>query len=148
MLFLEQLNERRQEEILRPGNELTVGVGVLFGLAFIYRSVAMILLDFRHQICRRRVLRALLRRLCAINIPRIVCWWRSRYAEWMREVKHAYRRRRLRNERRKIVVERTREKKNDFAIKAGRDGRVNRIFCFSGKSHVSLLWGRLTVLSP
>lgn len=73
MLFLEQLNERRQEEILRPGNELTVGVGVLFGLAFIYRSVAMILLDFRHQICRRRVLRALLRRLCAINIPRIVC---------------------------------------------------------------------------
>lgn len=73
MLLLEQLNERRQEEILRPRNELPVGVWMLSRLALVLRSVAVVLLNLRHQVSRRRVLRALPRQLRAINIPRIVC---------------------------------------------------------------------------
>lgn len=69
MLLLEQLDQRREEEVLRPRNELAVGVGMFLDFDLVLGAVAVVLLDFRHQVRRGRVLGAFLRRRCL----RVVC---------------------------------------------------------------------------
>lgn len=142
MLFLEQLNQRWQEEIFRPRDQLSVRVRMLFCLTLILWLIAVILLNLCHQVCRCRVFGTFFRRFCASNVVSIVCWWWRWYAERMGEIKHAYWRWRLwRRKKKTRGCERTERKKNDLAIKAGRKTSQQCSLRFREKSRSSINCG-------
>jgi hypothetical protein len=62
VLLLEQLYQWREEEVLRPRDELAVSVRVFFHFGLVLGAIAVVFLDFRHQVRRCRVLRAFLLR--------------------------------------------------------------------------------------